>query len=465
LKPDELKSEIFTLALLILQVGALENKEGIYDISSKVLNFDVIERKLSKMRSLYSHTFCELISQMLTNEIAIRPNLSEIFRIIHENFDKYEKDEKFENLEKKNFSTPPNKKQGAHSSKKAHLRMNNTSFDSALLTFGFQNHLNSEEKILNESKSTKRTDKTTISFQSKEIYFDSSSKPLANRDHFFEKIKEHPLNYHYNIRSQSNKNPSNTPEKLQNSQNFIKKKLILKPNSHNFLSKSQDTSIIRIKPDFSQISQNVRLLEKQLILDSAGSLKPGILKKIYTNGSIYLGFLKKNKREGKGIYYFSHYEIYGGEWLDDKFHGKGVYLYDNGDRYEGQLRAGAKQGKGIYYYVNGDKYDGDWGFNMKQGLGIFYYANNERFEEIWTNNEKNGKGIYYFLTGDKFEGMWIKGKKHGKGIVYFSDKSIFEGVWIENTPSGFGVLKYGNGDIFKGFTIYVFFFILLIMFY
>ena len=412
-------------------MGSLENKERIYNLSSKTLNFEALKRKLSLMRSLYSSIFCDLIAQMLSVDHSIRPTYQEIGYVIHNYSNK---------LENKKFSTPPSQRKVSKSEQKLKKRENNTSFDSAFLTPSLQNHFfNSEEKILNESKSTKRTDKTAISFPSKEIYYMSNnSNPPKEHNNYFEKLK---------------RSHGKTPEKIrlfpQTSAKKPKYNLLFNSN-HHIVSNSQQ--LIQKKPDLVKITQNVRLLEKQIIIDSStGLLKPTVSKKIYSDGSIFLGSVKDNKRHGKGIYYFSHYEVYGGDWVDDKFHGKGVYLYDNGDRYEGDLVFGAKQGKGIYYYNNGDKYDGDWDFNMKQGFGIFYYINNERFEGYWANNEKHGKGVYYFLSGDKFEGIWIKGKKNGKGVVYFADKSIFEGIWIDNTPNGMGVLKYGNGDIYQGY--------------
>lgn len=408
---------------MIVHLAAFENKDRFYNISGKQLNFDAIYKKISLMRTLYGSKFTDLVCQMLALDQNLRPSYQDIQNQI--------KNHLFFTNNKK-FSTPPKEKFSSNSKKKLTENTKDKSFDSVFFSLSFKNPSKSEEKVLNESKSTKRTEKTTISFPSKEISVGTNRNTILQR-----------LN--------QRKNEAKTPPRVSPVSNRQKFFSLQKQRSP--LEKSQEKSLIfkKSKIDISKISQNIRLLEKQIIIDPlTGLLKANMVKKAYSDNSVYLGQIQNNKREGKGIYYFSHYEIYGGEWNDDKFHGSGVYLYDNGDRYEGQLACGAKQGKGIYYYSNGDKYDGQWEQNFKHGFGIFYYTNNERFEGYWHKNQKHGKGVYYFDKGDKFEGMWVKGKKNGKGTVYFSDKSIFEGIWIDNSPNGPGVLKYANGDVYKG---------------
>ena len=94
------KSEIFTIALLLTHLGALENKERPYNLSAKSINFDGLQRKLSFMRSLYSNNLCELLISMLSIDPLSRPGFSDILSIIHDN--------KHDN---KKYNTPPNKKQ------------------------------------------------------------------------------------------------------------------------------------------------------------------------------------------------------------------------------------------------------------------------------------------------------------------------------------------------------------------
>jgi hypothetical protein len=51
--------------------------------------------------------------------------------------------------------------------------------------------------------------------------------------------------------------------------------------------------------------------------------------------------------------------------------GLGIYIYTDGVIYEGQFRQDKKNGYGLYYWTDGRTYEGLW-FNGKQhGLGIY----------------------------------------------------------------------------------------------
>ena len=137
-------------------------------------------------------------------------------------------------------------------------------------------------------------------------------------------------------------------------------------------------------------------------------------------GEKYIGEMKNNVKDGKGILYFKKNENnintkYEGYFRNDLKEGKGTMFYIDGDKYEGDWKNDIREGKGIYYYNNGDKYDGDWKNNQKEGKGIFYYNNVDKYDGDWKNNQKEGKGIFYYKNGDKFEGGW----KNGERIPYY----------------------------------------------
>ena len=54
----------------------------------------------------------------------------------------------------------------------------------------------------------------------------------------------------------------------------------------------------------------------------------------FPNGERYEGYLKDNKRHGKGTYIYTDGQKYTGDWIDDKKAGHGVMISSNGDRYE-----------------------------------------------------------------------------------------------------------------------------------
>ena len=464
---DLMKCEIFSIATMVLSVSCHHNKDRIYNIQEPGLLFSGINNKLSWFKANYSNILASLLEQMISVNENLRPSLMELRVHINQNL---KNQLSFRNLPSESIIP---KHHTTFNSFDSNIMLNyekNTNFDSLSL-----------QRILNDSKSTKRTDKTTISINSKEILQmeskDNSSlqrslelKDANNPNNigiqekdlrtgsvliaesekkipFFEKIKRTELISQKSTANHHKRNVSEVP--------YVKKPLqvLTKLSQGQNLMNSLETSL----EDETRIQKLIGKLEKKLIYEKNNPtiLNPNMQKIQYADGSIYIGTLKDGSRDGKGIYYFSQREVYGGDWKDDQFEGHGIYIYDNGDIYEGNLKAGLKQGKGIYYYTNGNKYDGEWLENQKNGFGIFYFNNgSEKFEGFWSKNEKAGPGVYYFASGDKFEGNWKNGLKSGKGIVYFSDNSSFEGIWEDNMPQGHGILHYSNGDTYEGSFLY-----------
>ncbi|KRX05525.1 hypothetical protein PPERSA_12703 [Pseudocohnilembus persalinus] len=65
-------------------------------------------------------------------------------------------------------------------------------------------------------------------------------------------------------------------------------------------------------------------LEKDLIYDQNGNLKKGMQEKKYIDGSIYIGQMSKDQREGIGIYYYQSGEVYAGEWRGNLLYGYNI---------------------------------------------------------------------------------------------------------------------------------------------
>ena len=126
--------------------------------------------------------------------------------------------------------------------------------------------------------------------------------------------------------------------------------------------------------------------------------------KIYKSGK-YIGKLKNNKREGKGIMY-----------------------YNNGDRYEGEYKNDKREGKGLYYFnkgqYKGDRYEGDWKNNAYDGKGIYYFCNGNRYEGDYKDGKKEGKGIMYYNNGDREMGDYLNGKEIGKHVTLHFNGNI-----------------------------------------
>ena len=143
----------------------------------------------------------------------------------------------------------------------------------------------------------------------------------------------------------------------------------------------------------------------------------------FESGDKYIGEMKNEKAEGKGIYYFRGGDKYEGEFKDNKFNGRGIYYYNEGDRYEGNFKDDKREGKGIYYSINNCRYEGDYKNDKREGKGIMYYSDG-RYEGDFKNDKKEGQGIYYYNNGDREMGDYFKGKKKGNHVTLHNDGSV-----------------------------------------
>ena len=84
--------------------------------------------------------------------------------------------------------------------------------------------------------------------------------------------------------------------------------------------------------------------------------------------------LNFNFKHGKGKFFGINDNIlYEGDFIKDKREGKGKYYYENGEYYDGEFKNDLRNGKGIEYYKNKKvKYDGDFINDMYDGNGKFY---------------------------------------------------------------------------------------------
>ena len=77
---------------------------------------------------------------------------------------------------------------------------------------------------------------------------------------------------------------------------------------------------------------------------------PGIM--MTSTGSLYEGYWKKNKREGRGRHIYFDGAVYIGEWCNDNMHGRGTYYESNGNIFEGTFQNGNRVfGQGQYIQI------------------------------------------------------------------------------------------------------------------
>jgi hypothetical protein len=146
-------------------------------------------------------------------------------------------------------------------------------------------------------------------------------------------------------------------------------------------------------------------------LEGVKSMKQGLGKYTFVDGSKYEGNFKDDKGHGKGTMIFVDGSKYEGEFNNGLRDGKGIFNYVDGSRHEGGYKKNKRHGKGIYTFVNGEKYIGEYKFDMYHGIGTYIYSNGDKYEGEWKENKKNGKGIITYKDGRKFKQLWKDGKQ------------------------------------------------------
>jgi len=112
-------------------------------------------------------------------------------------------------------------------------------------------------------------------------------------------------------------------------------------------------------------------------------------------GDKYIGGWKKNKKDGRGKYFYlannkNKGDVYSGQYVKDDMNGHGTYIWSNGDKYLGEWKNNKPNGQGTYIWIKGDKYVGEYKDNKRNGQGTYTYANGTIEEGIF----KDGKFMY-----------------------------------------------------------------------
>ena len=118
-------------------------------------------------------------------------------------------------------------------------------------------------------------------------------------------------------------------------------------------------------------------------------------KKIELKNGIFIGNVIKNKKEGKGIFYYNNGAKYEGEYKNDLRNGKGIFYYKEGHIYDGEWENDKKHGRGILYINSGEIYEGEFKEGLFDGFGIFNYSGGEKYIGEFKDNKRNGYGMKF----------------------------------------------------------------------
>lgn len=203
----------------------------------------------------------------------------------------------------------------------------------------------------------------------------------------------------------------------------------------------------------------------------------GVEFKTWEDGSYFIGYIKKEKANGCGIFVHSSGDMYKGEFYDDKSSGYGSYInnikysecygewYDDNQNgygveiwkdnsyYIGQFKEGRKHGIGTYKWANGSMYEGEWSSGCFNGYGIYTFNESKKYMGQFKNNMIHGYGEFYWET-HLYIGNYIEEKKDGFGIYYwFNPLKVYVGMWENGKQQGLGKVmteKYSKFAMWSG---------------
>ena len=193
----------------------------------------------------------------------------------------------------------------------------------------------------------------------------------------------------------------------------------------------------------------------------------------FSDGSTYLGNLRKTLRHGAGTRIFRDGGIYEGWWQEDRQAGWGRLVHCDGDFYIGdwknglaegqgtyQRRGGAKycgawekdmqHGKGVEHDTNGVVYEGDFFKGKKQGWGKVTFASKQWYVGEFRESQMEGNGEYHWPDGRKYRGQFLQSEMHGEGVFEWQDGKRYEGGYRNDKKEGHGTMYWPNGSKMMG---------------
>lgn len=153
-----------------------------------------------------------------------------------------------------------------------------------------------------------------------------------------------------------------------------------------------------------------------------------------SNGNIYSGHWRKDRRDGHGLYTTSD-GTYTGHWSRNLQHGHGTWVSFSHGEYVGHWKRGLRHNKGQHTYKDGSVYIGGWSKGKKTGHGVQTWPGGASYKGFWMSDEFNGRGILT-ESGSSFEGHWVSGHREGNFVERRADGTVSEGKWINDLRHG-----------------------------
>ena len=167
--------------------------------------------------------------------------------------------------------------------------------------------------------------------------------------------------------------------------------------------------------------------------------------------SIYVGQMKGDVREGRGMSIFFDGNIYEGYFEKDRTSIRGRLLFDNGDVFMGEIKDMCMSGQGVYYNNSlGSKYTGMFKEDAPHGQGKEEWEDGTHYQGAFVQGSKEGFGVFRTKEGSVYEGEFTKGMFEGKGTLTTISKTKYVGVWKASELRSPAEIVYDDGKKYKG---------------
>jgi len=100
--------------------------------------------------------------------------------------------------------------------------------------------------------------------------------------------------------------------------------------------------------------------------------------------------------------------------------------------YVGDVKKNMANGRGLALLSTGSRYEGEWKDNVRHGDGTFFWPDGEYYVGEYKNDKRSGQGTYYWPNGEKFVGAWKNDERTGEGTFFGKDGKVIKGTWEDD---------------------------------
>lgn len=167
--------------------------------------------------------------------------------------------------------------------------------------------------------------------------------------------------------------------------------------------------------------------------------------------SVYVGQMRGDVREGRGMSVFADGNIYEGYFESDRTSIRGRLLFDNGDVFMGEIRDMCMNGQGVYFNNSlGSKYTGMFVDDAPHGQGREEWEDGTQYEGLFKFGSKEGRGVFRTKEGSIYEGEFRKGRFEGEGTLTTMSKTKYKGTWKAAELQSPAEIVYDDGKVYIG---------------